>query len=66
MAKAALVMSLGLSDLLQCISVVWKVRDMTPLQVSAKAAFYRFPLAGSFFFFLRLGSCVREDSPGTS
>lgn len=51
MAKTALVMSLGSSELPQCISVVWKVRDVTPLQVSAKAALHHFLFGRLFFFF---------------
>lgn len=50
MARTTPVMSLGSSELPQCISVVWKVRDVTLLQVSAKAVLLCFLLAGCFFF----------------
>lgn len=49
MARTTPVMSLGSSELPQSISVVWKVRDVTLLQVSAKAVLLCFLLSGCFF-----------------
>lgn len=64
MAKTTSVMSLESSELLQCISVVWKVRDMTPLQVSATVRLHCFvSLRPTFYFyFFHLGEEVRKLS----
>lgn len=63
MAKTTSVMSLESSELPQCISVVWKVRDVTLLQVSATVRLHCFvSLRPAFFFFFSLGEEVRKLS----
>lgn len=67
MAKTTSVMSLESSELPQWISVVWKVRDVTPLQVSATVRLHCFvshwpAFIFYLFIFFSLGEEVRKLS----